>query len=49
MKKYAVKIINKEKVNRDLLKHELLVVRAIKVMNELRLILYSNVYIMRML
>lgn len=40
MKKYAVKIINKKKVNRDLLKHELLVVRAIKVTIEIRWLLY---------
>ena len=42
MKKQAVKIINKKKVNRDLLKHELLVVRAIKVTIELKLLLYQQ-------
>lgn len=31
MKSYAVKIINKKKVDRDILTHELLVLRAIKV------------------
>ena len=42
MKKYEVKIINKKKVNRDLLKHELLVVRAIKVTIEIRWLLYQQ-------
>ena len=31
MKKYAIKIINKKKVDRAILKHELMVLRSIKV------------------
>lgn len=31
MKNYAVKIINKKKVDRDILTHELMVLRTIKV------------------
>ena len=30
MKNYAVKIVNKKKVDRDILKHELIVLKAIK-------------------
>ena len=31
MKNYAVKIVNKKKVDREILKHELIVLKAIKV------------------
>lgn len=38
MKNYAVKIINKKKVDREILKHELVVLKAIKV----RTVMYSS-------
>ena len=33
MKNYAVKIVNKKKVDRDILKHDLIVLKAIKVLS----------------
>lgn len=38
MKNYAVKIINKKKVDREILKHELVVLKAIKVIT----VVYSS-------
>lgn len=38
MKNYAVKIINKKKVDREILKHELVVLKAIKVIT----VMYSS-------
>lgn len=44
MKNYAVKIVNKKKVDRDILKHELIVLKAIKVLSYVFSYHQSRVY-----
>lgn len=44
MKNYAVKIVNKKKVDRDILKHELIVLKAIKVLSYVFSYNQSRVY-----